>query len=100
VEPQRGWPEYLDALETYLQKVSQLLCSKSISTVPSLVASQPGGPVPAEEERRAAVLLARTRRMEVSVGDWVEEVLSSKRSIDVRRRVEPGRCTGRIESVL
>lgn len=94
------WPEYLDALEAYLEKVTELLGSQSIAAVPTLSASQPEGPVPLDQERRAAVLLAKTQLMEVSVADWVEGALSSKRSVSARRPVEPGRGSGHCESLL
>ncbi|MGO9582130.1 MAG: hypothetical protein ACLP36_04915 [Acidimicrobiales bacterium] len=100
MEQQPGWPEYLDALEVYLQKVARLLGQRQLVVVPTLLVSQPSGPVPAEETERAAALLVETNRVAARVGNWIEEVVSSMRSIDARRRIEPGRPAGLIDSVL
>lgn len=100
MEQQSGWPEYLDALEVYLQRVTRLLGQRQLIVVPTLLVSQPGGAVPAEETERAAALLVETNRVAARVSTWIEEVVSSIRSIDARRRIEPGRPGGLIDSVL
>jgi hypothetical protein len=100
VEQHSGWSEYLDDLEIYLQQVSRSLEQQNASGVPVLSTQQPGGPVPVEEVERASAILAETRRVAVQVGIWVEEVLASMRSIDVRRRLEPCRVIARVDSVL
>ena len=100
MEPQSSWPEYLNALEAYLQTVTRLLAKRHLALVPTLFVSQPGGPVPPEQAGRAAALLVETNQVAESVCYWMEEVVSSLRSIDTRRRVEPGRAGGLVDSVL
>jgi hypothetical protein len=100
VEQQPGWPEYLDSLELYLQQVSNLLAQKTLKPLPTLIVTQPGGPIPTEHTERVGVLLAKSQRVESLMAIWVEEVLSSMRSIERRRRVEPCRVTGLVDSVL
>lgn len=95
-----GWSEYLDALESYLHKVAGLLDGKSLTVVPTLKADQPAGPIPPAQSERAAALLSQTRLVESSVANWVDEVLSSMRSVEARRRVEPANGSGCIRSIL
>jgi hypothetical protein len=97
---QTGWPEYLDALEGYLQHVSRLLEHKSVSVVPCLRASQPRVGVPPEHLERAVGLLDETRRVEDLIAMWINEVISSMRSVETRRRIEPCRPSGIVNSVL
>jgi len=100
VEQQPGWPEYLDALEGYLRRVSELLVRKTMSTVPTLLVTQPGGPIPLEHTERVGTLLAESHRVESLMSTWLDDVLSSMRSIETRRRVEPCRTAGFVDSVL
>jgi hypothetical protein len=97
---QTGWPEYLDALEGYLRRVSRLLARKNMSAVPCLHTGQPGSPVPPEYLERASRLLAETRRVEDLVALWIDEVISSMRAVETRRRIEPCRPGGTVNSVL
>jgi hypothetical protein len=100
VEQQPGWPEYLDALETYLGRVTDLLGRKSLASVPTLVVTQPRGPIPAEQSDRVASLLAESERVETLMSSWMEDVLSSMRSIEARRRLEPCRTNSFVDSML
>ncbi|MGA3214636.1 MAG: hypothetical protein ABSD97_02965 [Acidimicrobiales bacterium] len=97
---QPGWPEYLDALEVYLQGVTRLLARRQLTVAPTLLVDQPDGPVPAELSGRAADLLVETNQVAEKVCHWIEDVVSSMRSIDARRRIEPGRVRGLVDSVL
>ena len=49
---------------------------------------------------RVASLLAETERVEALMSSWMEDVLSSMRSIEARRRLEPCRTTAFVDSVL
>lgn len=100
MEQQPGWPEYLDALEVYLGCVGDVLGRKSLACVPTLIVTQPGGPIPAEQSERVASLLAESERVEALMSSWMEDVLSSMRSIEARRRLEPCRTTAFVDSVL
>jgi hypothetical protein len=100
MEQSPEWPEYLDALEVYLQQVVRMLSKKSLSTVPSLRATQPCGPVPPELSDRAAALLGESQRVEASIASWIEDVLASMRSISSRRRLEPYSPSGLVNSLL
>jgi hypothetical protein len=100
MEQSPEWPEYLDALDLYLQQVAQMLSKKSLSTVPVLRTRQPSGPVPSEHSDRAAALLEESQRVEASIATWIEDVLASMRSISSRRRLEPYSPSGLVNSLL
>jgi hypothetical protein len=100
VEPQPGWPEYLDALEDYLRTVSGSLEQRNACVLPKRVLRHPAGVVPPEHAESAAALLAETERVAAQVRTWVEEVVASMRSIEARRRIEPCRAGGVVNSVF
>lgn len=100
MQQQTEWPEYLDALELYLQQVTTMLSKKSLSTVPALHVGQPDGPIPVEHSDRASALLSESQRVEASIAIWIEDVLASMRSISSRRRVDPYNPGGLVNSLL
>ena len=100
MEPQPGWPEYLDALEDYLRTVSGSLEQRDACVVPKRDLRHPAGIVPLEHAESAAVMLAETERLAAQVRTWIEEVLTSMRSIEARRRIEPCRTGGVVNSVF
>jgi hypothetical protein len=100
VEPQPGWPEYLDALEDYLRTVSGSLEQREAFVVPSPDLRHPAGVVPPEHAESAAALLAETERVAAQVRTWIDDVVKSMRSIEARRRIEPCKAGGVVNSVF
>ena len=100
MEPQPGWPEYLDALEDYLRTVSGSLEQRDACVVPKRDLRHPAGVVPPEHAESAAALLAETERVAAQVRTWIDDVVKSMRSIEARRRIEPCRTGGVVNSVF
>lgn len=100
MEPQPGWPEYLDTLEEYLRTVSGSLEQRNASALPACQLVQPAGALPPAAAESAATVLAETERVAEQVRIWIEEVLASMRSIQARRRIEPCRAGGVVNSVF
>ncbi len=100
MEPEPGWPEYLDALEEYLRTVSGSLEQRNAFVVPTRDLRHPAGVVPPEHAESAAALLAETERVAAQVRTWIDEVVKSMRSIEARRRIEPCRAGGVVNSVF
>lgn len=93
------WSDYLDALDGYLDELSEKLESKQAAAMPTLVARKPDGPMPAAETARARSLLEKTRFVTLTTQSWINEILVSMRNLDSRRRSE-SRPPGRVVSVL
>ncbi len=100
MEPEPGWPEYLDALEDYLRTVSGSLEQRNAFVVAKRDLRHPAGVVPPEHAASAAALLEETERVAAQVRTWIEEVVKSMHSIEARRRIEPCRAGGVVNSVF
>jgi hypothetical protein len=100
VEPQPGWPEYLDGLEDYLRTVSGSLEQRDAFALPAPQLRKPAAALPAAHAESAAVLLSEIERVTEQVRVWIEEVLCSMRSIEARRRIEPCRAGAIVNSVF
>jgi hypothetical protein len=82
-----GWPNYLDALETYLQRASVAIDRGGSAEAPPALASRPIGPMPPQFAARAAELLASTDRIVESAAARRDEVLVARQVLGERRRV-------------
>lgn len=80
------WPSYLDALDTYLRRVSVAIDEGAAATRPLSLASRPVGPIPPQLVDRAASLLALTDRLAASTAARRDEVLVARGALDGLRR--------------
>jgi hypothetical protein len=81
-----AWPSYLDALETYLQRVSASIDRGERALRPPALASRPVGPPPPQLAGRAAALLLDADRLVVRAALRRDDVLSSLQVLEGRRR--------------